>query len=96
MNKPAHFFDGNSVTLHDVVITASPSGIVISRDGEENIVWPYSKLEAIETPHPDRPLRLLNTNIQGARLIISDAEMKMRILELAPELEGGINIQRAP
>ncbi len=95
MASSVQFFDGKTAAVHDVSIDITHQGIRIFGSDVESIIWPYDKLDAVETPHTERPLRLLNVKVHGARLIINSEQDKTRILELAPHLEGGPNLKRS-
>ncbi len=95
MASSVQYFDGKSASIHDVRIEMAHDGIKIVGSNIQSTVWPYRDLDAIETPHANRPMRLLNVKVHGARLIIQSEQHKNRILELAPHLSGGLNLKRS-
>ena len=94
MASRAIYYDGNTAYSHDVMIEIMPTRIIISGSGVARTQWDYKDLAAVERPHRQRDLRLLNKKIHGARLIISPGIAADKVVELAPHLDGSFSMSK--
>jgi predicted Zn-dependent protease len=94
MQTSATYFDGEIAADRAVTVTMTSDGINLLGTDVAPQSWAFSKLVAIEQPHPGRPFRMTQAVQPGVRLVIRDDAFVAELASRAPHLKGGVNPQR--
>ncbi|MBL8566943.1 MAG: M48 family metallopeptidase [Hyphomicrobiaceae bacterium] len=90
------FSDGQTAAAHNVRVAFHERGLVILRDGEEQLIWPYGALATAEPLSTHAVDALVSYRYQpGASLFVPSGGFARRLAELAPHLTTSAARRRA-
>jgi predicted Zn-dependent protease len=81
------FTDGRSATRHDVDVSLTAHGLMISGPTVAPLSWPFRALRLAESDGRHAPVRIAHEADDDARLEIRDPEFLSRLLARAPDLD---------
>ncbi|HEX2115424.1 MAG TPA: M48 family metallopeptidase [Alphaproteobacteria bacterium] len=87
MNFVGLFTDGKSATRHDVNVSLTPHGLMISGPTVAPLNWPYRALRLAEADGRHAPARITHDADDDARLVIADPDFMKVLLAQAPDLD---------
>ncbi|MDA0656847.1 MAG: M48 family metallopeptidase, partial [Proteobacteria bacterium] len=83
----AQFTDGKTAALHQTELTCAEQGLAIETPDRRLIEqWAWADVKLAESLSADRPIRLLNRSVEGARLEIEDKSISALLENSAPNL----------
>jgi beta-barrel assembly-enhancing protease len=83
----AQFTDGKTAALHQTELTCANQGLAIGTTDRQLIEeWAWADVKLAESLSADRPIRLLNRSLEGARLEIEDRSILALLENFAPNL----------
>jgi predicted Zn-dependent protease len=90
----ARFFDGKTAVDRAVTVHVDLHFLTISGASLKDIRWPLAKLRSIERPIAGMPFRITSETDPDTRLVIANDGFSDQLLKLAPQLKGGLTLQR--
>lgn len=94
MQTEAIYSDGEAAADRRVVLDFGPDGLSIIGEDIAEQHWPFTSLTALERYRPGHPLRISSEVRPAARLVIAAPQSAINLLDLAPQLRGGLQPHR--
>ncbi|HAT36051.1 MAG TPA: hypothetical protein DCS82_10065, partial [Rhodospirillaceae bacterium] len=85
---PAKYNDGETAAQHAVEIVWTPVGVRIEDPNRTMLAeWAWAEIGLAEAVSDDRPVRLLNRSVEGARLTVDDHSILSHLEQNSPHLK---------